>query len=142
VIHVVTAVITAPGDYKMTTSTAKQTETAQAVGEIAVPKAVKKARVPARDAHVAPAKGKQGKKVTPPKKAAKAPKTAKADAQFRIYPFRQPAQGRQVTAAPDFQQLRDFSRGFAGGQSHSSPWKKYPKPCPLLPSAFRLYRRQ
>jgi hypothetical protein len=78
VIDVVTAVITAPGDYKMTTSTTKQTETAGAIGESAQPKATKKARVPARSAHVAPAKGKAGKKATPPKKAAKAPKAAKA----------------------------------------------------------------
>jgi hypothetical protein len=78
VIHVVTAVMTAPGEYKMTTSTAKQTETAQAIGKIVEPKATKKPRVPARGAHVASAKGKSGKKATPPKKAAKAPKTAKA----------------------------------------------------------------
>ena len=78
VIDVMTAVTTAPGDYKMTTSTTKQTETAQAPGEITEPKATKKARVPARGAHVAPAKRKAGKKATPPKKAAKAPKTAKA----------------------------------------------------------------
>ncbi len=61
----------------MTTST-KQTETAQAIGESAEPKATKKARVPARGAHVAPAKAKAGKKATPPKKAAKAPKAVKA----------------------------------------------------------------
>jgi len=78
VIDVVTAVITAPGDYKMTTSTTKQTETAQAPGEITEPKATKKARVPARGAHVAPAKGKSGKKATPPKKTVKAPKATKA----------------------------------------------------------------
>ena len=62
----------------MTTSTTKQTETAQAIGKIVEPKATKKARVPARGAHVASAKGKSGKKATPPKKAAKAPKAAKA----------------------------------------------------------------
>ncbi len=62
----------------MTTSTTKQTEAAQAIGESAEPKATKKARVPARGAHVAPAKGKSGKKATPPKKAAKAPKAVKA----------------------------------------------------------------
>ena len=74
-----TAVTTAPGDYKMTTSTTKQTETA-AIGENAEPKASKKARVPARGAHVAPAKAKSGKKAAATKKAAKAPKTAKAEA--------------------------------------------------------------
>ncbi len=62
----------------MTTSTTKQTEPAQATPQSAEPKATKKARVPARGAHVAPAKGKSGKKATPPKKAAKAPRTAKA----------------------------------------------------------------
>jgi len=78
VIHVVTAAMPAPGDYEMTTSTAKQTETAQAIGKIVEPKATKKPRVPARGAHVASAKGKSGKKATPPKKAAKAPKVPKA----------------------------------------------------------------
>lgn len=62
----------------MTTSTTKQTETAQPIGQSAQPKATKKARVPAHGANVAPAKGKAGKKATPQKKAAKAPKTAKA----------------------------------------------------------------
>jgi len=62
----------------MTTSTTTKTETAQATNESAEPKASKKARVPARGAHVARAKGKSGKKATPPKKAAKAPKSAKA----------------------------------------------------------------
>src|SRR5712691_5730494 len=70
----------APGDYKMTTSNTKQTEAAQAIGESAEPKASKKARVPARGAHVAPAKAKSGKKAAATKKAAKAPKTAKAEA--------------------------------------------------------------
>jgi hypothetical protein len=78
VIDVMTAVITAPGDFKMKTTTTKEIEPAQAIGESAEPKATKKARVSARAAHVAPAKGKAGKKATPPKKAAKAPKTAKA----------------------------------------------------------------
>ena len=62
----------------MTTSTTKQTETAQAIGKIVEPKATKKPRVPARGTHVASAKGKSGKKATPPKKAAKAPKVPKA----------------------------------------------------------------
>ena len=61
----------------MTTWTTKHTETTT-IGESAEPKATKKARVPARGAHVAPAKGKAGKKATPATKAAKAPKTAKA----------------------------------------------------------------
>jgi Protein of unknown function (DUF3489) len=72
VIHVVTAVIAAQGE-NMFTSTVE--ETAQATSE--QPKAAKKARIPARSAHVAPAKGKSGKKPTAAKKAANAPKSAK-----------------------------------------------------------------
>ena len=78
VIDVMTAVITAPGDFKMNTTTTKEIEPAQGIGKSVEPKATKKARVSARPAPVAPAKGKSGKKATPPKKAAKAPKTAKA----------------------------------------------------------------
>jgi Protein of unknown function (DUF3489) len=76
VIQVVTAVIAAQGDYKMTTSSTKETETAQTTGVSAEPKASKKARVGARRAHVAPAKAKSGKKATPAKKSAPAPKKA------------------------------------------------------------------
>jgi Protein of unknown function (DUF3489) len=78
VIHVVTAVITAGGDYKMKTTTTKEIEPAQGTAETAEPKASKNARAAKRGAHVAPAKGKSGKKATSPKKAAKTPKTAKA----------------------------------------------------------------
>ena len=60
----------------MITANAEQTENSQATNE--KPKATKKARVGARRAHVAPAKGKSGKKANPPKKATKAPKVAKA----------------------------------------------------------------
>jgi hypothetical protein len=69
VIHVVTAVITAQGENIMI---AEQTETAPA-SVATEPKAAKKARVAKRGAHVAPKKGKSGKKATPAKKA---PKTA------------------------------------------------------------------
>ena len=59
----------------MITANAEQTQTtAVAAGE--QPKASKKARVGARRAHVAPAKGKSGKKATPPKKAPKSAKKA------------------------------------------------------------------
>ena len=60
----------------MITANTEHTETSRATNE--KPKATKKPRVGAQVAKGAPAKGKSGKKVTPPKKAAKAPKTAKA----------------------------------------------------------------
>jgi hypothetical protein len=71
----------------MTTSTT-EIETAQATAAaIEKPEPPKKASAAARSRHVAPPKGKSGKKTTPNKKAAKAPKkatspkaeTAKAD---------------------------------------------------------------
>jgi hypothetical protein len=67
VIHVVTAVLTAEGKH-MTTIT-EESKTKQAPAAIAEPKAAKKARVGARGAHVAPSKGKAGKKASPAKKA-------------------------------------------------------------------------
>src|SRR5258706_7092860 len=54
----------------------KQTKTAPA-SVAAEPKATKTARVAKRGAHVAPKKGKPGKKATPTKKAPKAPKGEK-----------------------------------------------------------------
>jgi Protein of unknown function (DUF3489) len=74
VIHVVTAVITAKGEYEMTTSTAETQETALA----SVPKATTKPRARAQKPRVAPSKGKSGKKTTPAKKSTKAPKKAEA----------------------------------------------------------------
>jgi hypothetical protein len=74
VIHVHdSAVITAKGEKMI--AVAEQTETAPAsvAGE---PKATKTARVAKRGAHVAPKKGKSGKKATPSKKA---PKTRKGE---------------------------------------------------------------
>ena len=62
----------------MTTTTTKQTETTQATAPSAEPKATKKARVPRKGAHVAPGKGKSGKKATRAKQTPKAAKTAKA----------------------------------------------------------------
>jgi hypothetical protein len=77
VIHVVIAVITAEGEFKMTTSITEETGTAPArtAGEKA--KATKKAAAGARRAKVAPAKAKTGKKATPKKKA---PRSARNDA--------------------------------------------------------------
>jgi hypothetical protein len=83
VIDVMTAVITAPGEYKMTTTTTKETETTTAAAPSAQPKATKKARVPAKAARVAPVKGKAGKKTTPAKKAPKSPKKAEQAAKTR-----------------------------------------------------------
>jgi len=64
-IHVVTAAITAKGDYMNTAVEETTTEK---------PKATKKARVGAQGAHVAPKKGKAARKAGPAKKAPKAPK--------------------------------------------------------------------
>jgi hypothetical protein len=81
VIHVLTAVITAEGESKMTTLTTEETGTAPATTEGAKPKPNKKVTRAPRRAPVAPAKAKSGKKATPAKKApkgrtkAKAPKT-------------------------------------------------------------------
>jgi hypothetical protein len=57
----------------MTTLTTEETGTATATAQ---PKAAKKARVAPRSAHVAPKKGKPGKKASPRKKAPKAAKKA------------------------------------------------------------------
>jgi hypothetical protein len=76
VIHVVTAVITAKGDFNMNTSIAEETGTAQAPATSDKPKPTKKARVAKRGAHVAPKKGKASKKASPAKKAPKGQKKA------------------------------------------------------------------
>jgi uncharacterized protein DUF3489 len=60
------------------TSIAEETGTAQSTATGAQPKPAKKARVAPRRAHVAPKKGKSGKKASPPKKAAKGGKKAGA----------------------------------------------------------------
>ena len=65
VIHVLTAVITAEGESKMTTSISEETGTAQATVAAAPPKATKKANVAKRARHVAPAKAKSARKATP-----------------------------------------------------------------------------
>src|ERR1700674_2593456 len=76
---VITAVITAKRRiHHMTTSIAEETGTAQATATGAQPKPAKKARVAARRAHVAPEKGKSGKKASPPKKAPKGNRKAGA----------------------------------------------------------------
>jgi hypothetical protein len=74
VIHVVTAVTTAKGPI-MTTST-EQTKTTQGTGDGQEPKATQKARAEERRAHVAPAKGKSGKKATAAKKTPTSAKNA------------------------------------------------------------------
>ena len=61
----------------MTTSITEENGNAQATAPGEKPKATKKARVAPRRAHVAPAKGKSGKKASPPKKAPKGAKPAK-----------------------------------------------------------------
>ena len=58
------------------TSIAKETDSAPAAAAVAEPKAAKKGRVAPRGAHVAPKKGKSGKKASPAKKAPKGAKKA------------------------------------------------------------------
>jgi hypothetical protein len=78
VIDVVTAVITAKGECKMTTLTTEETGTAQVTATGAQPKPAKKARVAPRRAHVAPKKAKAGKKAKAAKKTPKGHKKAGA----------------------------------------------------------------
>jgi len=77
---VVTAVITAEGECKMTTSTTEENGKAQVTGPVEDPKPKKKARVGARRAHVAPAKAKSARKASPAKKASKGRKKPDARA--------------------------------------------------------------
>jgi hypothetical protein len=80
VIHVVTAVITARGEFTMTTTQEQATTTSGAAQE---PKAATKPNAAPRKPRVAPSKPRSRKKTTPSKKAAKAPKKttlAKAEA--------------------------------------------------------------
>jgi hypothetical protein len=60
----------------MTTLTTEETGAATATATGKAPKPAKKARVARQSAHVAPKKGKSGKKSSPPKKAPKAAKKA------------------------------------------------------------------
>jgi hypothetical protein len=78
VIHVLTAVITAEGESKMTTSIPEETGTAPATAAGDKPKPNKKATGAPRRAPAAPAKAKSGKKATPAKKAPKGRTKAKA----------------------------------------------------------------
>jgi hypothetical protein len=73
VIDVVTAVITAEGEFKMITADTEKT-TIQAAEQ---PKPATKATAAPRKPRVAPPKAKSGKKTTPAKKAAKTAKPAK-----------------------------------------------------------------
>jgi hypothetical protein len=68
VIHVVTAVITAKGERRMTTSTTEENGKAQATGPVEDPKPKKKARVAPRRAHVTLSKAKSARKASPAKK--------------------------------------------------------------------------
>jgi hypothetical protein len=76
VIHVVTAKIAAKGEHMDTTIT-EETATTQAMATGAKPKATKKPSVAKPSRHVAPAKGKSGKKAGPAKKAPKGATKAK-----------------------------------------------------------------
>jgi hypothetical protein len=73
---VVNAVITAEGEFTMTTLTTEE-QTGPATTETAQePKATTKANVAPRKPHVTPSKGKSAKKTTPAKKGAKSAKRA------------------------------------------------------------------
>jgi hypothetical protein len=76
VIHVVT-VITAKGEFKMTTLIAEESATSPAPATGEKPKAAKKARVAPQRADVAKKKGKSGKNASPAKKAPKSAKIAR-----------------------------------------------------------------
>jgi len=78
VIHVVNAVITAEGEFNMTTSITEETGSAQAEAASEKPKAPKKARVAPQGAHVAKGKRKSAKKATSAKKSPKGAKKAKS----------------------------------------------------------------
>jgi hypothetical protein len=73
VIHVVTAVIAAEGEFTMTTTQEQATTT---LGVAQEPKAATTPNAAPRKPRVAPSKPKSGKKWTPAKKRAKAPKNA------------------------------------------------------------------
>jgi hypothetical protein len=75
---ILTAVITAKGERRMTPSNTEENGKAQAAGPLEDPKPKKKARVGARRAHVAPMKAKSPKKATSAKKAPKGAKKANA----------------------------------------------------------------
>jgi hypothetical protein len=73
-----TAVITAKGEYEMTTTTTETQKTAQTTALASEPKATTKPNARAQKPRVAASKGKANKKTTPAKKNAKAPKKAKS----------------------------------------------------------------
>jgi hypothetical protein len=67
---------------------------------------------------------------------------ARHEAQFGIYPLRQPRQGSLVAAAPGFQQTRDFSRGCADGQNVLPVRQKIYQNVAAFAVRFRLYQRK
>jgi Protein of unknown function (DUF3489) len=77
VIDVVTAVITAIGEFTMTTLNTEEQTALAASGGAQEPKPATKPTAAQRKLRVAPAKAKSGKKATPAKKPAKGAKSAK-----------------------------------------------------------------
>src|SRR5713226_1713463 len=75
---VVTAVINRGGETTMTTPNTEEQTTLAASAAAQEPKATTKPNVAPRKRHVTPSKPKAGKKTTPAKKAAKAPKKAES----------------------------------------------------------------
>jgi hypothetical protein len=76
-IHVVTAAIAAEGECEMTTLTTEEQTTLAATGTAQEPKATTKAKAARHTRHVAPSKGKAGKKASSPKRSAKGAQGAK-----------------------------------------------------------------
>ena len=102
----------------MTTSTTEETGTAQATATGAQPKPTKKARVGARRAHVAPAKGKSSKKASPAKKAPKGAKKARSAKAGKAREGSKTAQVLDLLKRPDGVSLKELTKS-TGWQPHS-----------------------
>jgi hypothetical protein len=96
VIDVVTAVITAEGEFKMMTAETETTTISAAGPAIQEPKATTKATAAPRKPRVAPSKAKSGKKASPAKRAAKTSKTAKKSGKAKPVGAREGSKTEQV----------------------------------------------
>ena len=113
-----TAVITAKGEYEMTTSIAETQETDQATATAQEPKATTKANTAPRKPRVVPSKGKSSKKTTQAKKGAKAPEKAKS---AKAEGFREGSKTEKVLhllKRPDGATLKELMKA-TGWQAHS-----------------------
>src|SRR5262249_13389236 len=100
------------------TTISEQTETAQATVPGQEPKATKKARSAKRGAHVAPAKGKSGKKATPTKRAPKSHKRAEKPEPTATRAGSKTAQVLELLKRPDGASLQELMET-TGWQAHS-----------------------